>query len=227
MKRLNQIVMTLFLCVAGTLVIGQQRVFALSIFKYDFTGTVIRTTPNEHVEPLPEIMAGDTFTGNLTLEYDPVLKDQVPSDDGFGAYDTYGSYSIIFDNLTIRPYYISGYLPTVIINDSGIGEDQLTIYDFTPNPVDCSSDDLYFKFTDTTGTVFDNDALPYGIDFNIFDEMTIWFDLMGPSLSSPLYGKDVTAMINSIVQVPVPEPGTLLLLISGLGIGAMVRRKKW
>lgn len=219
--------MALFICIGGTLVIAQQPVFALPIFKYDFSGTVISSTPIYDTD-LPDIQAGDTFIGHLALEYDPTLEDQVPSEDNFAAYETSGSYSIIFDNFTIESN-MHGYIPTVILNNRPNGEDLLRINDFTPDTSDLWSDDLYFTFTDTTGTVFDNDALPYGIDLNAFDEMTIWFQVYGPSSSRIGYEELVTSRIDTIAQVAVPEPGTALLLLSGLGIGTLAypKNSKW
>lgn len=217
MKMRNHILIVFCICVGVTLILGQHPVFGLPLFKYDFSGSVTSTTPIYETD-LPDIQAGDTFTGNLTLEYDPSLKDQVPLDNYRAIYNSYGSYSIIFENFKIQSN-IRGYLPIQITLST------LTIYDFVPVTSDLWSDDLYFRFASSNGPVFDNYTLPYGIDFNAFEEMTIWFQVYGPERNHMAYEELVTSRIDSIVQVPVPEPGTALLLLSGLGIGIIARRK--
>lgn len=195
--------------------------YALS-YRYDFTGTITTVDVMQPLpEHLPEISAGDLFTGSLVYRFDPSLED-MDSDPSRGYYPTSHSYVLNFNGFTVESNAI--YVPTAIVN--GAGGDSFGIYDFSPvmSPVgDYYSTDLDLSFGDSTGTAFSDDSLPAMIDATLFDGGSLFFaieDSHGIGINW-VYGS-----IGSITQYPVPEPSTLLLSSLGLvGMGACFRKR--
>ena len=194
-------------------------------FRYEFAGMVTSSVLHEYGENLPDIQAGDTFTGFLEYQYDSLLEDQIPWNPNHAAYTTFGSYMISFEDFILQSN-ISSYMPTEILDYSST--DTILLHDLDPDAGQYWSDDAYFSFEDPAGDAFADDKLPDGIDLTAFSDIALWFDIYGASgLEYCMADGLVKARIDSIRQVPmpVPEPAAYLLLLIGFCGFGIIKKK--
>ena len=184
-------------------------------YSYNFSGTVTNASLNEIQDPLPQINVGDNFTGIFSFEFDPSLQDMQPYDSNIGIYDTQGYYKILFSDFVLSSN-IQGYVPVNIFNNN---EDKIIFYDFQPDAGVYTSDDFKLEFVDENGIAFGNDYLPSGLNLTAFSDISIWFDIYGPSgFENPLSYGEVFGRIDSIYSspTPIPEPSTGFMALIGL-----------
>ena len=165
---------------------------------------------------------------------------------GIGLYDATGN----GDNLPTAAYYNNPQNATVFVSQDGthwvsLGDTSFTI------PTNVYTD-VSGPYTNTPGTILADFAKPFTGTLASFNgesfQQTLatlngsgggtWFDLSGTGLSEVNYvmletdadnmsdEADETMYVNEITGIAVPEPGSGMLIIGLLSIGAMRRRRK-
>jgi hypothetical protein len=183
---------------------------------FNFTGTVTQTIFDPADPYGGTIGFGTPIVGYYTFE--STVADAVPLDNKTGSYTSNGNPFGMAVNIGGNIFNSFGYLNIGVANNYPTG-DQYTV------TTQSSSGDLYLKLflQDSTGTAFNSDALPK-MPPNLSQFLVKDFQLIA-SFLDPLSGYnqvEIDGNVNSIA--PVPEPGTLLLIASGLPLLALARR---
>jgi hypothetical protein len=190
------------------------------LITFDFTGTVITVAP----ELLGTFSLGDAMTGSYTFD---------STTPGVSGPDT-SIYNLAITALdvTVGSYVATASSPGSILITNDFLTTSADLYlatNFVSGPTISNTFGTWdvitflFNLTDTTGTVFTTTDLP------LSPPNLAAFDITAASLlfrdESQGVLVAVSADLNSLTS-PVPEPGTLLLIGSGLaGFGITTRRR--
>jgi hypothetical protein len=148
--------------------------------------------------------SGDAISGSFSFDSDAM--DASPADLTFGEYQV--------SDLSIQ---VGTYSPDVDAGDTlEIGNHSADFLNLIANPsgssVGAFSPNFWqLNLADSTGSVFDSDALPTSLSLDDFDSGIIVFEFFD-GMSFP----QVTGTVTSISLPVVPEPASALLVLAGL-----------
>ena len=161
------------------------------------------------------------FTGQFTL--DATAADQI-GDASTADYKMSGApygMNVVFDGTSA--FSFTDFFDVLVSNNLG-GVDQFGVFAHNGN----GSDSVGFTLYDFSQALFASDALPLpsgGITLDNFGWSEFKYESSGGMLNGHLTSLDCVAGCD-LVTTPVPEPGTLTLVLAGLGaIGASARRR--
>lgn len=204
------------LCALGLLSVSPANA---TIIRYDFEATVsgIQNAPLFGYAPT----IGESVSGYFTWDTNAV--DQDPADPATGIYRS-GSVSLALGPLTLTNAFtpmqlkfdtatndLWGFIAGVTSGDAGI----------LVNGAPAVDGDIIFNF-DQPANLLPSDAQPDASDFALLDvsQFQIRQDIPGTPIDRIVFFDNVTSSSVSVV----PLPGTLTLLLSGLGLVAIRRR---
>jgi hypothetical protein len=176
--------------------------------EFEFSGYIDDISANEN-NALGNVYINQPFEGWFTYSSVP---DQSPNP-AYGRYHQNASISVTLGTQTIT--YFDDFV-YIRVYDNYRGEDEFSF------AVDNRQGDFEFTgygvhLSDSTGVVFNSDALPMSFDLTHFDSARL--ELHGHKY--PVWDWfDVSGEITSLILIP--EPATLLLL----GFGAVLLRKR-
>lgn len=182
-------------------------VFVLSNITYatpivtNLQGTIIENKSSDN-----RFDEGVKYTGYIS--YDPdLMSDFVPGDPNFSAFEynlpNYMNMELVFSSgISIHASWDENALSPMSLSITNGDVDRFTfrmnmaVLGEYPYEGRCS---LSLELYDSTGLSFDDDLLPGLINFHNFDSESLY-------INSSLFKADI---------IPSPEPGTLMLLLSG------------
>jgi hypothetical protein len=161
----------------------------------------------------PGIVVGDLFSGSFT--YDTAAADTLPADPDLGRYDLVAAtLTTPFGTTSVGPTSDAVYVDL----DTGNQDHQLAV--IYNGAFGAQGFNFDLRLTDTDGTIFPDDGLPMILSLAGFESAILDIDFFA---DVETHG---TGPLRTLVQEPsaaVPEPGTVVLLLSGLAWAASRR----
>ncbi len=205
------------------------------LITYDFTGTVDLVTIPKPSTPYFTVVDSATILGNDVVRGGELkgrftFDSETPASNFYPIPGHIQAYISSAPSNSVSAYFQGGlafqsipmpndFMPntTVRVSNDWQGEDGIYIQGFAYNTDGAQS--FAMQFSDMTQTAFDTEALPLWLNFNAFQQLSFVYDYasLDTELSYTMQGK-----ITSLTAVP--EPASVLLMLSGLGLLAARRR---
>ena len=203
----------------------------------DFSGTIGVIDPNHHFNGV--FHENDAYTGRIT--YDSLSQPSSTLTIGDYSSSSYGNPLSFVVN--IGSYQFSAQsnppagpnMPAIYVQDqtAGVGNDAFLVVGIPTVPgfmtfANAVTNQMNFDFSDVSGALFSNTGLPVSVSLGQIDVSSfgmIDFGNAGQSDRARLDSNPLQTLTFTVLNADTPEPSTWLLLGSGSGLLAWLRRR--